>query len=98
MQYDYWNDVLEDLLDPRYVARAQLEKSEDDWAGVAGLASAPGTVPIARKKVTLSDPLDDRSEQEDEEIVPVSILKKEKKSPGNKDTPKKKKVSKRTDD
>ncbi|KAK6854077.1 hypothetical protein PG995_009170 [Apiospora arundinis] len=48
VQYDYWSDVLEDLLDPRHVARTELEKSEDDWAGVAGLASAPGAVEIAR--------------------------------------------------
>lgn len=51
VQYDYWSDVLEDLLDPRHVARTELEKNEDDWAGVAGLASAPGAVEIARAAI-----------------------------------------------
>ncbi|KAK6846026.1 hypothetical protein PG987_001214 [Apiospora arundinis] len=51
VQYDYWSDVLEDLLDPRHVARTELEKHEDDWAGVAGLASAPGAVEIARAAI-----------------------------------------------
>jgi hypothetical protein len=59
-QFEYWSDVLEDLLDPRYVAKARLEARESDWAGVAGLATGAAArkagadnevaAPVAAKK------------------------------------------------
>ncbi|KAK8010454.1 hypothetical protein PG990_009419 [Apiospora arundinis] len=97
VQYDYWADVLEDMLDPRYMARTELEKKEEDWAGVAGLASTPGTVAIARKKVNLTEQVkvESATESEPGNDGPVSILKKKKVTIQEDEPPKKKKATKK---
>lgn len=50
-QFEYWRDVLEDLLDARYVQRAALEARESDWPGVAGLASVAAAAAAAAAAV-----------------------------------------------
>ncbi|KAH8655823.1 hypothetical protein BX600DRAFT_440307 [Xylariales sp. PMI_506] len=99
-QYEYWADVLDDLLDPRYVARAQLEEREQDWAGIAGLSSAPGAVPtIARKKAVAKVAAPVASDGEEEAPAAAPVVKKKvvkKVAADGEAAPVKKKVAKKT--
>ncbi|TPX11797.1 uncharacterized protein E0L32_007534 [Thyridium curvatum] len=101
VQYEYWADVLEDLLDPRYVARAELEEKEHDWAGVAGLATGAAAVPLTRgkkaaKAAALADDDDDEEAPAAAPVVKKKVAKKAAAAADGEATPVKKKVAKKT--
>ncbi|KAI8628982.1 hypothetical protein F5Y19DRAFT_485337 [Xylariaceae sp. FL1651] len=52
-QFEYWTDVLEDLLDARYVQKTELEAKENDWGTVAGLVTV--TKKAAKANASVAD-------------------------------------------
>lgn len=93
-QFEYWSDVLEDLLDARYVQRAAREARENDWAGLAGLAAGPrsAAAPTPKAAAPAAD------DEEEEPAAPVAAKKKATKAAaaeGDAAVSKKKKVAKK---
>lgn len=74
-QFEYWADVLEDLLDPRYVAKVEAEAKESDWAGLAGLSAAPASSTTAAKKKVVKAAAVAAEDDEPAPVVKKKVVK-----------------------